>query len=76
MSIKTILSISLYSLEFSNLKHIILGHFFHGLESAIPHINSETNLPDPIINVADKYLRQFLDTGFGVASLELCCNIE
>ena len=76
MSTKTILSISLYLLEFSNSIHIILGHFFHGLESAIPHINFETNLPDPIINVAGKYLKQFLDTSFGVASLELCCNIE
>ena len=30
--------------------------------SAIPHINSETNPPPPIINVVCKYLRQFLDT--------------
>ena len=28
----------------------------------IPHINSETNLPPPIINVVCKYLRQFLGT--------------
>ena len=37
--------------------------------STIPHINSETNPPPPIINVVCKYLRQFLDTSFGVASL-------
>ena len=45
-------------------------------ESAIPHINSETNPPPPIINVVCKYLRQFRDTSFGVATLPIYCNIE
>ena len=29
-----------------------------------------------IINVVCKYLRQFLDTSFGVATLPIYCNIE
>ena len=42
----------------------------------IPHINSETNTPPPIINVIYKYLRQFLGTSFGVATLPKYYNIE
>ena len=42
----------------------------------IPHINSETNSPPPIINVVCKYLRQFLDASFRVATLPICYNIE
>ena len=30
----------------------------------IPHINSETDPPSPIISVVCKYLKQFLGTGF------------
>ena len=44
--------------------------------TAIPHINSETNPPPPIINVVCKYLRQFRDTSFGVTTLPIYCNIE
>ena len=44
--------------------------------SAIPHINSEINPPPPIINVVCKYLRQSLDTSFGVTTLPIYCNIE
>ena len=44
--------------------------------SAIPHTNSETKLPAPIISVVWKYLRQFLGTSFGVATLPISCNIE
>ena len=44
--------------------------------STIPHIHSETSFPLPIINVVCKYLRQFLGTSFGVATLPICCNIE
>ena len=43
---------------------------------AIPHINSETNPPHPIINVVCKYLRQFLGTSFGVATLSIYCNTD
>ena len=32
--------------------------------------------PSPVINVASKCLRQFLDTSFGVATLPMICNIE
>ena len=32
--------------------------------------------PPPIINVVCKYLRQFLGTSFGVATLPTCCNIK
>ena len=32
--------------------------------------------PPPIINVAWKYLRQFLGTSFGVATFLMLCNIE
>ena len=42
----------------------------------IPHINSETNPYPPIINVVCKYLRQFLGTSFGVATLPIYYNIE
>ena len=42
----------------------------------IPHINSETNPSPPIINVVCKYLRQFRDTSFGVATLPIYCKIE
>ena len=38
---------------------------------AIPHMNSETNPPTPIISVVCKYLRQFLGTSFGVATLPI-----
>ena len=38
------------------------------LLSTIPHINSETHPPPPIINVVCKYLRQFLGTSFRVAT--------
>ena len=41
-----------------------------------PRINSETNTPPPIINVVCKYLRQFLGTSFGVATLPIYCNIQ
>ena len=44
--------------------------------SAIPHINSETNPLTLMINVVCKYLRQFLCTSFGVATLPICCNIK
>ena len=37
----------------------------------MPDINSETNSPFPIINVACKYLRQFLGTSSGVATLPI-----
>ena len=38
---------------------------------AIPHIHSETN-PTPLrINVACKYLTQFLGTSFGVTTLPI-----
>ena len=46
------------------------------LKSTIPHINSETNPPSSMINVVCKYLRQFLGTRFGVATLSISCNIE
>ena len=39
-------------------------------------INSETNTPPPIINVVCKYLRQFLGTSFGIATLPIYCNIQ
>ena len=42
--------------------------------SAIPHINAETNLPPPIINVVCKYLIQVLGISSGVATLPICCN--
>ena len=42
--------------------------------TTIPHINSETNPPSPIINVVCKYLRQFLATSPGVATLLIYCN--
>ena len=45
-------------------------------EASIPHINSETNPPLPIINVVCKYLRQFLGTSFEVATLPIYHNIE
>ena len=45
-------------------------------QPTIPHINSETNPPPPIINVVCKYLRQFRDTSFSVATLPIYCNIE
>ena len=44
-------------------------------ECTIPHINSQSNPPPPIINVVCKYLRQFLDTSFGVATLPIYCNV-
>ena len=44
--------------------------------STIPHINSETNPLTLMINVVCKYLRQFLCTSFGVATLPICCNIK
>ena len=42
----------------------------------IPHINSESNPPPFIFNVVCKYLRQYLGTSFGVATLPIYCNIE
>ena len=45
-------------------------------EPAIPHINSKTNPPHPIINVVCKYLGQFVVVSFGVASLPTSCNTE
>ena len=45
-------------------------------EQSQPHINSETNPSTPIINVACKYLRQFLGSSYSVAALLTCCNIE
>ena len=56
----------------SNVGNICRCFFF----SPIPHINSETNPPPPIINVVCKYLRQFRDRSFGVATLPIYCNIE
>ena len=57
-----------------------LGMFPHFTElvtlSTISHINSETNPPPPIINVVCKYLRQFLGTSIGVATLPIYCNTE
>ena len=44
--------------------------------ATIPHINSETNPPPPIINVVCKCLRHFLGTSFGVAALPIYCNSE
>ena len=44
-----------------------LPFIFYLFFQTIPHINSETNPPYPIINVVSKYLRQFLATIFGVA---------
>ena len=44
--------------------------------ATIPHINSETSPLPPIINVVCKYLRQFLGTSFGIATLPIYCNIE
>ena len=35
------------------------------------HINSETNPPPPIVNDVFKYLRQFLGTNFGIATLPI-----
>ena len=45
-------------------------------EATIPHINSETGPPPPMINVVYKYLRQFLGTSLGVAILPISCKIE
>ena len=42
--------------------------------TTIPHINSETNPPSPIINVVCKYLRQFLATSSGVGALLIYYN--
>ena len=42
----------------------------------IPHINSETNPPLPMINFVCRYLRQFLGANFGVATLPISCNTE
>ena len=44
--------------------------------TTIPHINSETKPPLPMINVVCRYLRQFLGTSFGVATIPISCNIE
>ena len=55
-----------------NLNLLIPTNF----KPSIPHINSETNLPPPIVNVVCKYLREVLGTSFGVATLPICCNIE
>ena len=46
------------------------------IQPSIPHINSDTNPPPLFVNVVCKYLRQFLGTSFGVATLPICCNIE
>ena len=62
-------------LFFQNLKKSALILEKNAL-TAIPHINSETNPPPPIINVVCKYLRQFLGTSFAVAALPIYCNIE
>ena len=56
-----------------NSYHILRAYYS---VSTIPRINSETNLPPPISNVVCKYLRQFLDISFGVATLPIYCNIE
>ena len=50
--------------------------YFDPTTATIPHINSETNPPPSIFNVICKYLRQFLVTSFGVATLPIYCNIE
>ena len=60
----------------SILKFLIQSTQYFDLNTAIPHINSETNPPSPIFHVVCKYLRQFLGTIFGVAILPICCNIE
>ena len=49
---------------------------FVGIPPTVPHINSETNPPTPIINIVCKYLRHFLGTSFGVATLPTYCSIE
>ena len=55
-----------------NLNLMILTNF----KPSIPPINSETNLPPPIVNVVSKYLRQVLGTSVGVAIHPICCKIE
>ena len=44
--------------------------------ATITHINSETNPPPPIINVVWKYLRHFLCTSLGVATLPILTKFE
>ena len=46
------------------------------LKAAISLKNSESNPPLPIVNAVFKYLRQLLDTSFGVATLPTSCKIE
>ena len=41
----------------------------------ISQVNSENNPPPLIINVVCKYLRHFLGTSFGVATLPIYYNI-
>ena len=49
---------------------------FHLFFYTIPQINFETNPPHPIINFVCKYLGQYLVANFGVASLQISCNIK
>ena len=44
--------------------------------STVPHINSETNPPVPIINIVCKYLRQFLGTSFGFVALPIYATLS
>ena len=60
----------------SHLFRILLANHQKFQEQTIPHINCETNPPPSIVSAACKYLREFLGTRFGVATLPLCCNIE
>ena len=50
--------------------------FYIGSSNCISSHKFWDQSPSPIINVVWKYLRQFLGTGFGVATLPICCNIE
>ena len=59
---------------------LLVGFFNSGIlqVEGVSHMyktNFETNSPPPIINVVCKFLKQFFDTSFGVATLPRCCNI-
>ena len=58
------------------MKNFTKNSSFKAVTPTISHIFSETNPPLPIINVVCKYLRQFLGTSFGFATLPTWCNIE
>ena len=57
---------------FSSVLYLFIPRLSMEKKSTIPHINSETNPPPPIINIACKYLRVFLGTSFGIATLPIC----